>query len=158
FNERKDDLLDCSDSYHDLEHFYEHQKPTWDKLRKAYTAYTLNRPQLEHDAKAAPALRRMQDILSAPHPYGLIQEAEGLIQTVEGVNTALLVQHRTASCQKIDDVIVTLTKDIEAAKGDEALKSVCLGPMATLRGQVEGEASIPHIVQAEQQALTLLDV
>ena len=61
--QRKDDLLDLSDSYHDLEHFYEHQKPTWDRLRKAYTTYTLNRSQLEQDAKAAPALRRMQEIL-----------------------------------------------------------------------------------------------
>ena len=50
FNERKDDLLDFSDSYHDLEHFYEHQKPTWDRLRTAYTTYTLNRAQLEQDA------------------------------------------------------------------------------------------------------------
>ena len=40
FNQRKDDLLDLSDSYHDLEHFYEHQKPTWDKLRRAYHTYS----------------------------------------------------------------------------------------------------------------------
>ncbi|OLE72273.1 MAG: hypothetical protein AUI36_01545 [Cyanobacteria bacterium 13_1_40CM_2_61_4] len=157
FNARKDDLLDFSDGYHDLEHFYEYQKPTWDKLRKAYTTYTLNRSQLEQDAKAAPALRRMQDILSAQSPYSLIQEAEGLITTVEGVNTALLAEHRTVTCQKIDDVIATLTQDIEAANGDEALTSVCLGPLGKLRVQVEGEASIAHIVQAEQQALTLFD-
>jgi hypothetical protein len=150
-------LLDFSDSYHDLEHFYEHQKPTWDTLRTAYTIYILNRSQLEQDARAAPALRRMQDLLSARSPYGLIQEAEGLIKTVEGVNTALLSQHRTATCQKIDDVIAALTQDIEAAKGDEALTSVCLGPLIKLRVQVEGETSIAHIVQAEQQALTLLD-
>jgi hypothetical protein len=157
FNERKDELLVFSDSYHDLEHFYEYQKPTWDKLRKAYTTYTLNRSQLEQDAKAAPALRRMQDVLSAQSPYGLIQEAEGLLTTVEGVNTALLVEHRTATYQKIDDVIAALTQDMEAAKGDAALTSVCLGPLTKLRVQVAGEASIAHIVQAEQQALTLLD-
>jgi hypothetical protein len=157
FNERKDELLDFSDSYRDLEHFYEYQKLTWDKLRKAYTTYTLNRSQLEQDAKAAPALRRMLDVLSAQSPYGLIQEAEGLITTVEGVNTALLIEHRTATCQKIDDVITALTQDTEAAKGDEALTSVCLGPLAKLRVQAEGETSIAHIVQAEQQALTLLD-
>jgi hypothetical protein len=99
----------------------------------------------------------MQDVLSAQSPYGLIQEAEGLITTVEGVNTALLVEYRTATCQKINDVIATLTQDIAAAKGDEALTSVCLRPLAQLRVQVESEASIAHIVQAEQQALTLLD-
>ena len=114
--QRKDDLLDFSDSYHDLEHFYEHQKPTWDKLRKAYHTYTLNRFQLEQDAKAAPALRRMQEILSAQSPYGLIKEAESLITTVEGVNSALSCEHRTGICQKIDDAIATLTQDIEAVR------------------------------------------
>ena len=69
FNERKDELLDFSDNYHDLEHFYEHQKPTWEKLHTAHTTYTLNRSQLECDTKAAPALRRMQDIITARSPY-----------------------------------------------------------------------------------------
>ncbi len=157
FNERKEELLDFSDNYHDLEHFYEHQKPTWEKLRTAHTIYTLNRSQLEQDAKAAPALRRMQDIITARSPYGLIQEVESLITTVEGANMALLSQHRTATCQKLDDAMAALTKDIEAAQGDDILRSICLGPLAKLRVQVEGEASIAHIVQAEQQALTLFD-
>jgi hypothetical protein len=43
------------------------------------------------------------------------------------------------------------------AQGDKALTSVCLGPLAKLRVQVVGEASIAHIIQAEQQALTFLD-
>ncbi len=157
FNARKDDLLDFSDSYHDLEHFYEHQKPTWEKLRTAHTTYTLNQSQLEHDTRAAPALRRMQDVLSAQSPYSLIQEAEGLITTVEGVNAALLAQHRTATYQKIDDVIAALTKDIKAAKGDEALTSVCLRPLHTLRVQVDRQESIAHITQAAYEALTLFD-
>jgi hypothetical protein len=76
---------------------------------------------------------------------------------VEDVNAALLSQHRTTTCQKIDDVMATLTRDIEVAKGDDALRSVCLGPLVKLCAQVKGEASIAHIVQAEQQALTLLD-
>ena len=157
FNERKDELLDFSDNYHDLEHFYEHQKPTWEKLRTAHTTYTLNRSQLECDAKAAPALRRIQDIITARSPYGLIQEAEGLITAVEGVNTALLAEHRTAICQKIDDAVAALTKDIEAAQGGDTLRAICLRPLAKLRVQVEGEASIAPIIQAEQQALTLFD-
>ena len=53
--------------------------------------------------------------------------------------------------------MAALTKDIEAVQGDDTLRSICLGPLAKLRGQVEGEASIAHIVQAEQQVLTLFD-
>ena len=38
FNTLKNDLLDLADQFHDLEHFYDHQKPTWEKLRKAHAA------------------------------------------------------------------------------------------------------------------------
>jgi DNA-binding phage protein len=157
FNARKEDLIDFVDSYHDLEHFYEKQKPTWETLRIAYTTYTLNRTQLEHDARAAAALRRMQDILSAHSPYGLIHEATSLITTVEGVNAALLAAHRTETCEKIDAYLTEITQDMDAAYGDSTLKSMCLGPLQTLRTQVAGETSIAHIVQAAQQALTLFD-
>jgi hypothetical protein len=157
FNERKDDLLDFVDSYHDLDNFYEKQKPTWESLRTAYTTYTLNRVQLEQDTKAAAALRRMQDILSAQSPYGLIHEATSLITTVEGVNAALLAAHRTETCAKIDAYLAEITQDMDTAHGDATLRSLCLAPLQTLRTQVAGETSIAHIVQAAQQALTLLD-
>ncbi|MCY2962228.1 MAG: BREX system P-loop protein BrxC, partial [Planctomycetota bacterium] len=52
FNTLKKDLLDLSDEYHDLEHFYDHQRPTWEKLRKACTSFQLNRLELERDAQA----------------------------------------------------------------------------------------------------------
>ena len=35
FNEHRSDLLDLADGFHDIEHFYEHQRPMWDKLRAA---------------------------------------------------------------------------------------------------------------------------
>src|ERR1019366_1479860 len=82
FNTLKKDLLDLAEQFHDLEHFYEHQRPTWEKLRKAHNALQLNRMELERDAQAGPALKRMQEILSAKSPYGLIKEADALINTV----------------------------------------------------------------------------
>ena len=88
--------------FHDLEHFYDHQKPTWEKLRKAHAAFQLNRLELERDAQAGPALKRMQEILSAPSPYGLIKEAEDLITTVSAVNSSLLTGRRTQAIAKID--------------------------------------------------------
>ena len=42
FNDRKDDLLGLCDDFHDLENFYEYQKPTWERLRKASERF---RPQ-----------------------------------------------------------------------------------------------------------------
>jgi len=99
----------------------------------------------------------MQDILSAQSPYGLIQEAESPIKTVESVNAVLLAEHRTEACQKIDEAIAALTQALEASQGNEALRSACLGPLAKLRGQVAGEVSIAHLVQAGSEAVTLFD-
>ncbi len=66
---------------HDLDHFYRHQKPVWEKLRKAWDNFSLNRFELEQDQQAAPALARIGDILKAKSPYPLIKEADGLINT-----------------------------------------------------------------------------
>ena len=108
FNTLKKDLLDLADQFHDLEHFYDHQKPTWEKLRKAHGAFQLNRLELEKDAQAGPALKRMQEILSARSPYGLIKEADALINTVSAVNSSLLTGRRTQAIARIDAHIATL--------------------------------------------------
>ena len=119
--------------------------------------FKLNRLELERDAQAAPALRRVQEILSAPCPYGLIKDAEGLIATVSTVNSALLTDRRKQAVGKIDGHYATLTKDIAAVNGDADLRAVCLKPLETLRQQVEGQESIAHITQAEAEAIREFD-
>ena len=157
FNTLKKDLLDLADQFHDLEHFYDHQKPTWEKLRKAHDRFQLNRLELEKDAQAGPALKRMQEILSARSPYGLIKEADGLINTVNAVNSSLLTGRRTQAIAKIDGHIATLTKDMAAAQGDAGLRAACLKPLEALQEQVEKEESLAHITQAEAEAVKEFD-
>jgi hypothetical protein len=158
FNTLKKDLLDVADHFHDLEHFYDHQKPTWEKLRKAQSAFHLNRLELEKDPQAGPALKRMHAILSAKSPYGLIKEADALINTVNAVNSSLLTGRRAQAIAKIDGVIATLTKDVAAAKGEASLRSDCLKPLEALREQVQTEESLAHITQAESEAVKEFDV
>ena len=157
FNTLKKDLLDLADHFHDLEHFYDHQKPTWEKLHKAHVAYKLNRLELEKDAQAGPALKRMQEILSAKSPYGLIKEADALINTVNAVNSSLLTGRRTQALAKIDAVIATLNQDMAAVQGEASLRSACLKPLEALKEQVQKEASLAHITQAETEALKEFD-
>lgn len=157
FNSLKSDLLEMADEFNELEQFYEHQKPTWEKLRKSFERFQLNRLELERDAQAAPALKRMHDILTAPSPYGLIQEAEGLITTATAVNTSLITQARTQAIAKIDAHIATLTNDVAAAQGEASLRAACLKPLETLRGQVQREESLAHITQAEGEAVKEFD-
>ena len=158
FNTLKKDLLDVADHFHDLEHFYDHQKPTWEKLRKAHVAFQLNRLELEKDAQAGPALKRMHEILSAKSPYGLIKEADALINTVNAVNSSLLTGRRSQAIAKIDGVIATLNKDVAAAQGEASLRSACLKPLEALKEQVQKEESLAHITQAESEAVKEFDV
>lgn len=157
FNTQRADLLDLADAFHDLEHFYEHQKATWEKLRRAYERFGLNRLELDKDAQAGPALKRMRAILEADSPYGLIKEAEGLITAVGTANTALVEARRRQAAERIDGHVAALAKDIEAAKGDAGLRSACLGPLETLKKQVAAQESLAHITQAEAEALKEYD-
>ena len=129
----------------------------WDKLRKAHTTFQLNRLELEKDAQAGPALTRMQEILSTQSPYGLIQGADALINTVNAVNSSLLTGRRTQAIAKIDAHIATLNKDIAIARGEAGLRADCLKPLEALREQVQMEESLAHITQAESEAIKEFD-
>lgn len=157
FTAQKDELRDLADSYHDLENFYDHQRSVWDKLRNAYTRFELNRLELSADPAAGPALRRMKEILDAPTPYRLIKEVDGLIQTVDAVNTQLLADRRAEAVQKIQGQITAIETELTNVSADESLKSTCLKPLNDLQQQVNQQTSVAHITQAQQQAVVLFD-
>lgn len=156
--EQKNELLDYADHFTNLEQFYEHQKPTWERLRKAYDRFQRNRLELERDAQAGVALKRMQQILNASSPYSLIKETEGLTATVSAVNNALVAAARQQALAKIDGHLVTVTRDIEAAKGDAGLRAACMKPLEELKGAVLSEESLAHITQIEAEALKEFDI
>ena len=99
----------------------------------------------------------MQEILSARSPYGLIKEADSLINTVNAVNSSLLTGRRTQAIAKIDAHIATLNKDLAAAQGEASLRAACLKPLEALREQVQKEESLAHITQAEGEAVKEFD-
>jgi hypothetical protein len=156
-NAQKNALEEFAEIYQDLAHFYDHQKPTWDKLRKAMARFQLNRFELDRDAQAAAALNRMQVVLEAAAPYQLIKEADGLIATVNEVNSALVKARRGQALEKLNTRIAAITGDIASANGDEALRAACLKPMESLRAQIETQESLAHITQMEAEAVSLFD-
>ena len=157
FNEHRSELLDLTEEFHHLEHFYEHQRPMWDKLRAASGRFKLNQMELERDDSAGSALRRMNEILSAPSPYELVQEAEGLIHAVDEVNEKLLSARRVQALATIAEQITTVVAEVSAAGGDESLKKTCLAPLKNLEEQVSAQDSLAHIGQAESEAVRLKD-
>ena len=156
-NGRGSDLRDVADRFHDLDHFYEHQRPMWDKLSAASGRFKLNQMELDRDGSAGPALRRMSEILSAPNPYGLLKEAEGLIRTVSEVNEELLSERRARALAIIAKQTASVSTEVSTAGGDEPLKTTCLTPLKNLANQVSTHDSLAHIDQAESEAVRLKD-
>ena len=158
FNTQKADLLDLADKFHDLEQFYEHQKPTWEKLRKAYERFRLNRFELERDAQAGPALQaNAARSLRAPSPYGLIKEAEGLITTVGTANTALV--DRPPQAGRPEDRRPLRHVDRGHRRSQGGCRAALVVPQAAggAEGRVQAEESLAHITQAESEALKEFD-
>ena len=156
-NERGGDLLDLAEGFHDLDHFYEHQRPVWDKLRAASGRFKLNQMELKRDDSAGAALRRMGDILAAPSPYELLKEAEGLIRTVSEVNEGLLSERRARALATIAEQTASVRAEVSTAGGDESFKTTCLTPLENLAKLVTTHDSLAHIGQAESEGVRLKD-
>ena len=157
FNDRGNDLRELADNFHDIEHFYEHQRPTWDKLRAASGRFRLNQIELERDIAAVSALRRMGEILSAPAPYGLLKEAAELIWTVSEVNEGLISARQAKALATIAKQTAVVSEEVSAAGGGESLKTTCLTPLEKLAKQISTHDSLAHIGQAESEAVHLKD-
>jgi hypothetical protein len=69
-----------------------------------------------------------------------------------------LTGRRTQALAKIDSHIATLNKDIAAAQGDAGLRAACIRPLEALMEQVQKEASLAHITQAEVEAVREFDI
>ena len=156
-NERGGDLRDLAEGFHDLDHFYEHQRPVWDKLRAASGRFKLNQMELKRDDSAGSALRRMGEILAAPSPYELVKEAEGLIRTVSVVNEELLSARQAQALATIAEQTASVRAEVSTAGGDESFKTTCLTPLENLAKLVTNHDSLAHIGQAESEAVRLKD-
>jgi hypothetical protein len=153
FNESKEPLLEFAEHYHEIEHFYEHQLPIWEKLRKANERFQLNRRELERNVQAQAAMARMTEILAEASPYRRMKDVEALIQTVTAVNTTLVAERRTKAIAKVDQSLAVLRQDIASVEGDDALRDACLNPLELLRQRIESEESVAHITQAEGEVV-----
>ncbi len=157
FNENKNELLQLSDDFHDLEHFFESQRPTWDKLLKAELQFSLNQRQLEQNEEAKKALDRLKVIRTAVEPYGMVHEVDPLVTAIQKVNDNLVSEQRTKSLEVIESQIKAIRQELKAASDDPTLSSSCLKPLESLKSQVTGQTSLAHITQSEADAVNLKD-
>jgi hypothetical protein len=157
FIEFKDDFNDLSDTMGELRNFYTSQKPTWEKLRKAYEAFSLNRKGVETDSDAAANLSRIEGILSNDAPYGMIKDADGLISKVSAVNDALIKKRREHAVEKIDRHIDLVKGELDEVGASSELSNQSLSSLQKIRVNVEQESSVAHIYQFQREAQDAVD-
>lgn len=153
----RDELLSAHDELRDIRDFYTNQKPTWELLKKAADEFKPNRPILEKDSVAAKNLEKMDEILQAPRPYGMLSSSAGLILEIREKNDAKIAEARDEAKMEIDAFISRLKTRLDEVKADGEKRNKALHPLQSLKTKIEGEQSIPGIQYLRSGAQNLFD-
>jgi len=144
-NDKKADLLDAAEDLNDLTGFYTNQIKTWESLRKALTEYKPNKAALAKDINAAKALARLEEILAAPIPYGMLHEVNGLVTIVKTVNDKLVQDARDKAILAIDKKIAQLGKLLDDTSASAELRNKALYGLQDPKKRIQNDVSIPNI-------------
>lgn len=158
FRQQKDDLLDTADNHQELKHFFDNQKPVWDKLVTALRRFEPNRQQLEKDDKANQALQRLAEIQQAPSPFRLLKEVESLVSTIDLVNNAAIEKTRSHVLGFIDKQIERVDADLDAAQADADTRNRSLVSLQQLKRDAQQQNSLAHLLQLTETARDAADV
>jgi hypothetical protein len=141
----REEFLSAHDDLRDIKDFYTNQKSTWESLKKAADEFKPNRPILEKDAEAAKNLEKMDQILQAPRPYGVLSSSAALIADLREKNDALLTTERANAVAELDALITQVKTLLDEKKADGDLRNKTLHPIQTLKAAIEKEGGIPNI-------------
>ena len=100
---------------------------------------------------------RMDEILKASRPYGMIKEIEELIGTVTAVNATCVIKERELLLAKLEDKISIVTEDLESYKASPDIRNQALKPLQDIKKQVQDELSIPNMHYQLNQADDAVD-
>ena len=149
-----DALLDFEEDYQDLENVYETQFSTWQKLHKALTIdFDRNRIALEKDTGAMAALQKLETIYNKERPYRDIREVEPLIESINKVNEALLMEKRTHAKSRIEHRIEQVQQQIKVAHVPSALSNKVLRPLQLSLKRVNDLTGIAEISQEQADTI-----
>ena len=157
FLENKAALQDLAYEYSDIDHFYTHQRPLWDKLRRAYDRFQNNRLELEQDQAVAQSLGRLREIRDAASPYKMLAEVDGQIERIEKLNGSIIEKARAEALSRIDLAYRQVLSEVERIGGEEGIKKACIVPLDNLREQVQKQESVAHIAQMVSLAGGVVD-
>jgi hypothetical protein len=158
FNQAKDDIKDLCDDMHELDDFYTNQRTIWERLKKAMEGvFRLNRQELGKDDTARQSLVKMDQILSAPKPYGMLKEVDTLIASVKKVNDVLVEKRREYAMEEVDKFISQISQALGEYKATPDLRNKALKPIQDIKKQLQQEESIPGMFYQQNMAKEQLE-
>ena len=152
FVENTDELRDLADDIQELRGFYTNQKHSWENLRAAVDELSQNRLQLEADAQAGPALARLEEIQTAPRPYGLLPEVAELTHKARSVNDRLVSEARKPAMAEIQHRLTGIEEELGKVSAGDSLRSVTTSELRKLLDAAAKDSSIAHLAQGKQAA------
>jgi len=152
FNKKKGDLEDASDDLAELKDFYDNQKQTWETLQNAMALFKVNQTALEKDPDANQALKKMEQISTAPNPYAMLKDVNGLIASVQALNNQLITQNSEAATQEVDEKIKSMSLLLDQYNARDKMKNQMLYPLQTIKKKIQYENSIPQIAYYVKEA------
>jgi hypothetical protein len=157
FLNRKGDLLDLSDRFHDLSNFFSKQRTLWDELRKAMDRFQLNDMELQRNPDAVAAMQRMNQILQSASPYKIISEVRGLIDKVADINSEIVSARRAKALATVENQRCLAIAEIAAAGSPEALVRDVEARYKLLAETCAKQNSVAHLDQAANEATRIFE-
>jgi hypothetical protein len=154
---QRDDVLDFSERFHELSHFYSKQRTLWDELRKSMERFRLNQLQLERDATAAASLQRLDQILKAHSPYKMLSEVRVHIDCLTAVNDSLVSARLSEVMSGIDEKFRQVQSEFQRLDDGFPLADQVLKQFDHLRLSASDQASLAHLDQAVNESCRLFE-
>ena len=99
----------------------------------------------------------MRDILQAPAPYGIIQEAAKLIQVVSNINNNVLKETREFFHKSISELTVQFEKETKSMKAAKEDIESSLDKFKRLSERADNEPSIANIRRLVDESKNLFE-
>jgi hypothetical protein len=123
FNGQSEQLRKLNKDYHEVSHFFEHQKPIWDDMLKRKPELELNWWVLEKNESVKNAFKKLKDIANSMDPYGNIREIPSLLNMIATENDKLLEQNKRNSLKNVMQKVSIINTEKNPDSADK-MKSV----------------------------------
>ena len=150
--DNKNDYLDLEEDYRDIHEFFSNQLHSWQQLQTALYQFDKNRQALQKDEAAHKALGELNQIDQADAPYSLLHSVAGFVETVEAVNTRIILEKRDHALERVEDKIQQLQAEIiKSGVASADLSNRLLRPLQLIKDELATETSIATIYMLQIQ-------